>query len=75
VQAVVRELQRAEARRTTVDPTLAARLVEDRAALERAFGAPAAVGGLDLGGAFGVVEAGVTALARLLSDSRGFSAP
>lgn len=75
VQAVVRELQRAEARRTTVDPTLAARLVEDRAALERAFGAPAAVGALDLGGAFGVVEAGVTALARLLSDSPGFSAP
>jgi len=75
VQAVVRELQRAEARRTTIDPTFAARLVEDRAVLERAFRAPTDVGALDLGGAFGVVEAGVTALARLLSDSPGFNAP
>jgi hypothetical protein len=76
VQAVVRELQRAEDRRTTVDPTFAARLVADRAALERAFrGAPAELHSADLGGAFGVVEAGVSAIVRLLSDSRGPSAP
>jgi Transcription factor zinc-finger len=76
VQAVVRELQRAEERRTTVDPTVAARLVADRAALERAFRAtPTELQAADLGGAFGVVEAGVAAIARLLSDAPGLSAP
>jgi hypothetical protein len=75
VQAVVSELQRAETRRTTVDPTLAARLVEDRAALERAFRAPADLRALDLGGSFGVVEAGVAALARLFADPPDLSAP
>jgi hypothetical protein len=75
VQAVVRELQRAEERRTTRDPTVGARLVADRAALERACRAPADLGALDLGGAFGLVEAGVAALARLLADPPGLSAP
>jgi hypothetical protein len=76
VQAVVRELQRAEVRRTTVDPSVAARLVADRATLERAFRAtPGELRSADLGGAFGVVEAGVSALVRLLSDSPGLSAP
>jgi hypothetical protein len=76
VQAAVRELQRAEERRTTVDPKLAQRLVADRAALERAFrAAPAEIHSADLGGAFGVVEAGVSALVRLLSDPPGLSAP
>jgi Transcription factor zinc-finger len=76
VQAVVRELQRAEERRTTVDPTVAARLVADRAALERAFRAtPTELQAADLGGAFGVVEAGVAAIVRLLSDTPGLSAP
>ena len=76
VQAVVRELQRAEERRTTVDPTVAARPVADRAALERAFrGAPTELQPADLGGAFGVVEAGVAAIVRLLSDAPGLSAP
>jgi hypothetical protein len=74
VQAVVRDLQRAETRRTTVDPTFATRLVGDRAALERAFRAPDGIGALDLGGSFGVVEAGISALARLL-DPPGLSAP
>jgi hypothetical protein len=68
VQKVVGELQRAEQRRTTVDPTFAARLVADRATLERAFRAvPGEVGRLDLG-SFGLVESGVSALVRLLSD-------
>jgi hypothetical protein len=76
VQAVVRELQRAEERRTTVDPSFAARLVADRAALERAFRAtPAELHSADLAGAFGVVEAGVSAIVRLLSDPPGLSAP
>jgi uncharacterized protein YbaR (Trm112 family) len=76
VQAAVRELQRAEERRTTVDPTFAQRLVTDRAALERAFrGAPAEILSADLGGAFGVVEADVSAIVRLLSDPPGLSAP
>jgi Transcription factor zinc-finger len=66
VQAVVRQLQAAEQRRTTVDPTLAARLVEDRRALEQAFRAPTDLRSLDLGGAFGVVEAGIAALASLM---------
>jgi hypothetical protein len=77
VQAVVRELQRAEERRTTVDPSFAARLAADRAALERAFRAmPVELQAADLGGAFGVVEAGVSAIVRLLSaDGPGLSPP
>jgi hypothetical protein len=75
VQAVVRDLQRAEERRTTVDPTVAVRLLGDRQALERAFRAPADIHALDLGGSFGVVEAGVSALVRLLSDPPALSAP
>ena len=69
VQRVVGELQRAEERRTTVDPGFAARLVTDRATLERAFRAvPAEVQRLDLG-SFGLVESGLSALVRLLSDA------
>jgi uncharacterized protein YbaR (Trm112 family) len=76
VQAVVRELQRAEKDRTTVDSTLPARLLADRAALERAFrAAPVALSSSDLRGAFGIVEAGITAIARLLSDDTDLSAP
>jgi hypothetical protein len=75
VQAVVRELQQAEARRTTVDPTFPVRLMGDRQALERAFRAPGELDALDLAGSFGVVEAGLSALVRLLSDSSGLSAP
>ena len=68
VQEVVRELQQAEARRTTVDPTLAARLAGDRASLERAFRAmPGEVERLDAG-SFGLVESGLSAIVRLLSD-------
>ena len=64
VQRVVRELQQAETRRTTVDPTLAARLVADRATLERAFRAmPAHVERLDVG-SFGLVESGLSAIVR-----------
>jgi uncharacterized protein YbaR (Trm112 family) len=68
VQKVVRELQTAETRRTTVDPTFAARLLTDRASLERAFRAvPGEVGRLDPD-SFGLVESGLSALVRLLSD-------
>ncbi len=76
VQAAVRELQRGEERRTTVDPAYAQRLVADRAALERAFrAAPAEIDSAHLGGGFGVVESGVSAIVRLLSDSPWLSAP
>lgn len=69
VQNVVRELQRAEERRTTIDPTFATRLVTDRATLEKAFRAvPDEVQRVDLT-SFGLVESGVSALVRLLSDS------
>jgi Zn-finger nucleic acid-binding protein len=69
VQKVVRELQRAEEHRTTVDPTFATRLVTDRATLEKAFrDMPAEVQRMDLT-SFGLVESGVSALVRLLSDS------
>lgn len=68
VQKVVSELQHAEERRTTVDPTFATRLVTDRATLEKAFcEMPAEVQRLDLT-SFGLVESGVSALVRLLSD-------
>ena len=69
VQKVVGELQRAEERRTTIDPTVGARLVADRAALERAFRAiPGEVQRLDVGPSFGLVESGISALVRLLSS-------
>jgi hypothetical protein len=49
--------------------------VADRAAIERAFReAPNALQAGDLGGAFGLVEADVSAIVRLLSDRPG-SAP
>ncbi|HEU4367057.1 MAG TPA: zf-TFIIB domain-containing protein [Methylomirabilota bacterium] len=68
VQKVVGELQRAEERRTTVDPALPARLVTDRASIERAFRrVPGEVQRLDLGASFGLVESGISALVRLLS--------
>jgi Transcription factor zinc-finger len=76
VQAAVRELQRAEEHRTAVDPTLPVRLLADRTALERAFrAAPRDLASGDLGQAFGVVEAGISAIARLLSGGPGLSAP
>jgi uncharacterized protein YbaR (Trm112 family) len=75
VHAVVRELQEAEQRRTTVDPTLAARLAADRLAVERDFRASADIHALDLRGSFGVVEAGLSALARLIADPPDLSAP
>jgi endogenous inhibitor of DNA gyrase (YacG/DUF329 family) len=75
VQAVVRELQRAEEHRATVDPTFPVRLLADRAAIERAFrAAPAELSAGDLGGAFGIVEAGISTIVRLLSGPPGLSA-
>jgi ssDNA-binding Zn-finger/Zn-ribbon topoisomerase 1 len=68
VQQAVRELQAAEQRRTTVDPTYAARLVSDRATLERAFRSLPGETRPGLGEAFGLVESGITALVRLLRD-------
>jgi Transcription factor zinc-finger len=76
VQVAVRELQRAEQHRTTVDPTFPVRLLADRATLERAFSAvPAELSSGDLRGAFGIVEAGISSIVRLLSRPSGLSAP
>lgn len=61
VRKVVSELQEAEQRRTTIDPTFPARLLTDRAGLETAFRT------LDRD-SFGLVESGVSALVRLLAD-------
>jgi hypothetical protein len=68
VETMVRELQRAETRRTTVDPTLGARLMADRATIERAFREVPDRSARSAGGLFGVVEADMSALVRLLSD-------
>jgi DNA-directed RNA polymerase subunit RPC12/RpoP len=68
VETMVRDLQRAEARRTTIDPTFAVRLIADRAAIERAFREVPGETARASGGVFGVVEADVSALVRLLSD-------
>jgi len=75
VHAVVRELQQAETRRTTVDPTFGVRLVADRQAVAHALRTPGDLHTLDLGGSFGLVEAGLSALVRLLADPPGLSAP
>jgi hypothetical protein len=68
VEKIVRELQQAEHRRTTVDPALPVRLLGDRLALERAFRAmPGQVERFDAD-SFGLVESGLSAIVRLLSD-------
>ena len=66
VETMVRELQRAETRRSTVDPTFAARLVTDRAEIERALRATPAA---RASGLFGVVEGDISALVRLFTES------
>jgi len=66
VEAMVRELARAETRRTTVDPTFAARLVTDRAEIERTLRATPAA---RASGLFGVVEGDISALVRLFTES------
>jgi hypothetical protein len=68
VETMVRDLQRAETRRTTVDPTFGVRLMADRATIERAFREVPGRAPRDAGGLFGVVESDVSALVRLLSD-------
>jgi hypothetical protein len=69
VETMVRELQRAETRRTTVDSTFGVRLMADRAAIERAFREVPESAPRNAGGLFGVVESDLSALVRLLSDS------
>lgn len=62
VEKTVRELQRAEERRTTEDPALAARLLMDRLEVSRLFR------DLDLGGRRrGLIETGIDVVASLLS--------
>ena len=68
VETMVRDLQRAETRRTTVDPTFGVRLMADRATIERAFREVPGRTPRDAGGWFGVVESDVSELVRLLSD-------
>ena len=68
VETMVRELQRAETRRTTVDPALGVRLVADRLAIEHAFREVPDRASRSAGGLFGVVESDMSALVRLLSD-------
>jgi hypothetical protein len=65
VEKVVRELREAEHRRTTEDPLLAARLLGDRLAVDRLF-RDAGPGWLT-GEPIGLVEAGITAVARLIA--------
>src|SRR5262245_62985121 len=68
VETMVRDLQRAETRRTTVDPTVGVRLMADRATIERAFREIPDQSSRSAG-LFGGVEADMSALVRLLSDS------
>ena len=67
VETMVRELERAETRRTTVDPTLGLRLVTDRLAIEHAFRRMPGetVNARPLAG---IVESDISALVRLLTD-------
>jgi hypothetical protein len=61
------DAKREEAKRNGLDPALAARLLQDRATVERSFaGAAAAPFSLDASSAGGLVEAGVAALVSLL---------
>ena len=67
VETVVRDLKLAEERRTTEDPLLAGRLLGDRLAVDRLFRDPRPVWASD-GGGFGLVEAGIAAVAGLLAS-------
>ena len=65
IEKMVRELQRAEASRTTVDPSFPVRLVMDRAQIERALrGTPG-----EADRSFGVVEGDIAALMRLFTGA------
>jgi hypothetical protein len=66
VETVVRDLKLAEERRTTEDPLLAARLLGDRLAVDRLFREPRPAWASD-GSGFGLVEAGLAAIAGLFT--------
>ena len=66
VETVVRDLKLAEERRTTEDPLLAARLLGDRLAVDRLFRDPRPVWAGN-GSGFGLVEAGLAAIAGLFA--------
>jgi hypothetical protein len=72
VERVVAELRQAEEKRRTVDPTLPARLMMDRLEVERLFYRLDHPGdGSETGGARGLVEAGLDALAEIFSSRAG----
>jgi hypothetical protein len=66
VETVVRALTQAEERRKTVDPALAGRLLMDRLEVDRLF-RDRQSGWLDVAGPVGLVEAGIAAVAGMLS--------
>jgi hypothetical protein len=70
VDSVVRELRAAETKRTTVDPTLPARLAMDRVAVHRFFDDVARQSGreLDSAAAIGLVGAGIAAVVGMLTS-------
>jgi hypothetical protein len=70
VDDVVRELQAAETKRTTVDPTLPARLAMDHVAVDRFFDGLAreSSGGLETGVTLGLVGAGIAAVVGMLTS-------
>ncbi|MGH7388043.1 MAG: hypothetical protein ACREM3_01105 [Candidatus Rokuibacteriota bacterium] len=68
VEKVVSQLKRAEVERTTVDPALATRLMADRLHVERLFQSlDRSSGASSAAGASGLVEAGLAAIADLLT--------
>jgi Zn-finger nucleic acid-binding protein len=67
LEATVRELQQAEQKRKTIDPTLSARLLMDKLRADRVYGpGPADVSRLVSQPSFGLVEAGLEAVVGLL---------
>jgi hypothetical protein len=70
VDDVVRELRAAETKRSTVDPTLPARLAMDRVAVDHFFDGleREAGGGLDTAATIGLVGAGIAAVVGMLTS-------
>jgi len=71
VDDVVRELRAAEAKRTTVDPTLPVRLAMDRVAVDRLFADLERESGrcFDTAATLGLVGAGIAAVVGMLSNA------
>jgi uncharacterized protein YbaR (Trm112 family) len=68
METVVNEFKREAATRQTVDPTLAVRLLQDKAAVDKSFAGNRGPSDFELSDASGLVDAGLAAVVALLKS-------